>query len=136
MLSHNNNIKWNLWLTMLESAIELKNAICIFINKNWDSMQKDNLSCNKWDIIHKTIAILRPFKDIMKSLKNDSTTLNKILQSMDFLIEHVKSQQEEHAADINLSASLLIIWFAFDKYYKLTDKTPAYVSAFFLNPML
>jgi len=28
------------------------------------------------------------------------------------------------------------MWFAFDKYYKLTDKTPAYAAALLLNPML
>ena len=52
---------------------------------------------------------------------------------MDFLIEHVKSKQEEHAANTNLSASLLTMWFAFNKYYKLTNKTPAYAAAFLLS---
>ena len=118
---------------MLELAIKLKNAIYVFINKNWDSIQKDNLSCDKWDTVRETIAILRPFKDITKSLEGDLTTLDKVLRSMEFLIKYVKSQQEEHAADVNLSASLLTMWFAFNKYYKLTYKTPAYASALLLN---
>ena len=59
-----------------------------------------------------------------------------VLRSMDFLIKYVKSKQEEHAANINLSASLLTIWFAFNKYYKLTNKTPAYASTLLLNPTL
>jgi len=118
---------------MLESAIKLKTAICVFINKNWDSMQKNNLSCDKWDTVYKTIAILGPFKDITKSLEGDLMTLDKVLRSIDFLIKYVKSKQEEHAADINLSASLLTIWFAFDKYYKLINKTPAYASMLLLN---
>jgi len=55
-------------------------------------MQKDNLNCNEWDIVCKTIAILRPFKDTMKSLESDLMTLDKVLQSIDFFIEHVKSK--------------------------------------------
>ena len=136
MLSRDNDTRWNSWLTMLESAIELESAIRVFIDKNWDSMQKNNLSRDEWDTVRETIAILGPFKDTTKSLEGDSTTLDEVLRSMDFLIEHVKSKQEEHAADTNLSASLLTMWFAFDKYYKLTDKTPAYASALLLNPTL
>ena len=117
---------------MLESAIKLKTAIHVFINKNWDSIQKNNLSCDKWDTVHKTIAILGPFKDIIKSLEGDLTTLDKVLQSIDFLIKHVKSKQEEYTADINLLTSLLTMWFAFNKYYKLTNKTPIYASALLL----
>ena len=121
---------------MLESAIKLKNAIRVFINKNWDSIQKDNLNHDEWDTVRKTIAILRPFKDTTKSLEGDSTTLDKVLQSMDFLIKYVKSKQDKHAADTTLLASLLTIWFAFNKYYKLTNKTPAYAATLLLNPTL
>ena len=133
MLSYDNNIRWNLWLTILELAIKLKNAICVFIDKNQDSIQKNNLSRDKWDTVRETITILGPFKDTTKSLEGDLTTLDKVLWSMDFLIKHVKSKQEEYAANINLSALLLTIWFAFNKYYKLTNKTPAYASVLLLN---
>ena len=118
---------------MLESAIKLKNAICVFINKNQDSIQKNNLGRDKQDTVRETIAILGPFKDIIKSLEGDSTTLDKVLRSIDFLIKYVKSKQEEYPADTNLSALLLTIQFAFNKYYKLTNKTPTYASALLLN---
>jgi hypothetical protein len=91
MLSHDNNTKWNSWLTMLKLTIKLKNIIYVFINKNWDFIRRDNLSCNKWDTIYKTITILNPFKDTIKSLKSNLITLDKVLQSIDFLIKHFKS---------------------------------------------
>ena len=53
---------------------------------------------------------------------------------MDFLINHIKNKQEEHATNQNLLASLLTMWFAFNKYYQLTDKTPSYAAALLLNP--
>ena len=136
MLSRDNDTRWNSWLTMLGSAIELENAIRVFINKNYNDLHKNELSRDKWETIHKTIAILKPFKDATKSMEGDQTTFNEVLQSMDFLIKHIKSKQEEYAFNQNLSASLLTMWFAFNKYYNLTDQNPAYTAALLLNPTL
>ena len=55
---------------------------------------------------------------------------------MDFLIEHVKEMQQEHTFNAHLLVSLLMMWFAFDKYYTLTDKTPVYTAALLLNSTL
>ena len=55
---------------------------------------------------------------------------------MDFLIKYVKEMQQEYASDAHLLASLLTIWFAFNKYYTLTNKTLVYAAALLLNPML
>jgi len=118
---------------MLESAIDLENQIRVFIDKNYKLMSKNNLNSDEWETIRETINILQPFQDTTKALEGDKTTLDEVLQSMDFLINHVKNKQEEHAADQNLSASLLTMWFAFNKYYQLTDKTPAYAAALLLN---
>jgi hypothetical protein len=52
---------------------------------------------------------------------------------MDFLIKHIKEIQQEYASNTNLSASLLTMWFAFNKYYTLTDKTPVYAAALLLS---
>jgi len=82
------------------------------------------------------ITILLPFKDTIKALEGNSTTLDKVLQSIDFLIKHVKEMQQEHAFNTDFSASLLTMWFAFDKYYTLTNKTPVYMTALLLNPIL
>ena len=55
---------------------------------------------------------------------------------MDFLINYIKSKQEEHAFNQNLLASLLTMWLTFNKYYSLTDQTPTYAAALLLNPTL
>ena len=136
MLKRDNDTRWNSWLLMLESAIDLEATIRVFLDLNHKGMGKNSLDRDEWDTIRETIAILLPFKDTAKALEGDSTTLDEVLQSMDFLIEHLKTMQMEHAADRHLSASLLMMWFAFDKYYTLTDKTPVYAAALLLNPTL
>lgn len=136
MLRRDNDTRWNSWLLMLESAIELETTIRVFLDLHHKEISANALSRDEWDTIRETIAILLPFKDATKALEGDSTTLDEVLQSMDFLIEHVKEMQQEHASNAHLSASLLTIWFAFDKYYTLTDKTPVYAAALLLNPTL
>ncbi|KAF2186044.1 hypothetical protein K469DRAFT_574307, partial [Zopfia rhizophila CBS 207.26] len=56
------------------------------------------------------------------------------LETMDFLIGHIKKTQDKHKGNENLSTSLLTMWFVFNKYYKLTNKTPVYAAALMLNP--
>ena len=56
---------------MLESIIKLKNIIQVFINKNYNNLYKNKLSRNKWETIRETIAILKPFKDAIKSIEGD-----------------------------------------------------------------
>ena len=136
MLKRDNDTRWNSWLLMLESAIELETTIRVFLDLHHKEISANALSRDEWDTIRETIAILLPFKDATKALEGDSTTLDEVLQSMDFLIEHVKEMQQEHASGAHLSASLLTMWFAFDKYYTLTDKTPVYAAALLLNPTL
>ena len=41
--------------------------------------------------------------------------------------------QQEHVSNAYLSASLLTMWFAFNKYYTLTNKTLVYTAALLLN---
>lgn len=134
ILPRDNDTRWNSWLTMLEAAIELESYIRVCVDKNWDDMHKKSLSRDEWDTLIETRDILLPFRDATLVLERDNTTLDQVLESMDYLIGHIKKKQDEHKGDSNLSASLLTMWFAFDKYYKLTDRTPAYAAALLLNP--
>ena len=56
---------------MLKSAIKLESLIQVFIDKNFNNLYKNKLSCNKWDTIYKTIIILKPFKDAIKSIEGN-----------------------------------------------------------------
>ena len=64
---------------MLELAIDLKNQIRVFINKNYNLISKNNLSSNKWETIRETINILQPFQDMTEALEGDKTTLDEVL---------------------------------------------------------
>ena len=64
---------------MLESAIELKTTIWVFLDLHYKEISANALSRDEWDIIRKTIAILLLFKDTIKALEGDLITLDKVL---------------------------------------------------------
>jgi hypothetical protein len=47
MIPRDNDTRWNSWLTMLESAIDLKSSIRVFINKNYTNLHKNQLSTDE-----------------------------------------------------------------------------------------
>ena len=64
---------------MLELVIELESLIRVFINKNFSDLHKNKLSRHEWDTIYKTIIILKPFKDTIKSIEGNQTTFDEVL---------------------------------------------------------
>ena len=55
---------------------------------------------------------------------------------MDFLVGHYKEQQQQHRNNLPLLNRILISWYKFDEYYKLTDESPAFTTAILLHPRL
>jgi len=66
---------------MLELVIKLKTIIRVFLDLHYKEISANSLSCDKWDTIRKTIAILLPFKDAIKALEGDLITLDKVLRA-------------------------------------------------------
>ena len=51
--------------------MELESLIWVFIDKNFNNLHKNELSRDEWDTIYEMIAILKPFKDAIKSIEGD-----------------------------------------------------------------
>ena len=71
-----------------------------------------------------------------KGTEGEESSLDDMLMSMDFLIEHFKLQKEKHKNNPQMTTRILASWFKFDKYYQLTDDSPIYAAAVLLNPAL
>ena len=133
-LPRDNDTRWNSWYMMLDVAIKLRNPIMVFIDENFDSLEDDHLDRNEWQLLLEMRDILKPFYDATKATEGDKTTFNSVLKVMDFLVIHLRQKRNEHIRNPRLSSSILKAWFALDKYYKLTDKTPVYAAALLLDP--
>jgi hypothetical protein len=53
---------------------------------------------------------------------------------MEWVLEHFERGKVDYAEDLFLSPCINMGWMKLNKYYALTDKSPAYVSAVVLDP--
>jgi hypothetical protein len=128
--------RWNSWYLMLHRAVELRPFVVAFVEDHFHDLGDDYLSREDWEIITDTVRILQPFEEATRGLEGDEVTLDRVLPTMDFLIQHIQETQQRYADNRALSASLMNCWLVFDKYYALTEATPAYAAALLLHPSL
>lgn len=55
---------------------------------------------------------------------------------MDLILSYFETHKEKYQGDARLEAMINAGWRKMNKYYKLTDESPAYVAAIILNPNL
>jgi hypothetical protein len=101
---------------------------------NHPQLAKYEMSIKDWQLLDTTLAFLRPFREVSKRCEGDYVTLDKVQESMDFLVSHYETQRALHKADPVLSHALYTSWFAFDKYYRRIDDTGIYAAALLLHP--
>jgi len=70
----------------------------------------------------------------MKETEGDHVMLDKVLYTMDFMVEHFKTSLEKYATNPKLCDYICINWHAFNKYYLKTDKVTTYSAALLLAP--
>ena len=61
-------------------------------------------------------------------------TLNKVLFTIDFIVEHFKLSLIKYATNKKLYNTIATSWHAFNKYYLKTDSVTAYGAALLLAP--
>ena len=85
-------------------------------------------------MVEQTVTFLTPFKETTKRCEGDYITLDKVQIELDSLTEHFKEQKALYRANPSFLESIVTSWYAFDKYYKLIDRSAAYTAAILLHP--
>src|SRR5579871_2828294 len=134
MLTLDNDTQWNSWFKILEIALELWPHINTILAKYYDEIKLDFLSPEDWRTLHNTYDFLQPFFRVTQETQGDYSTLDCILYTMDFLISHFRKAEAKHAANPHLFSAIQTGWYAFDKYYSMTDSVTAYAAALLLSP--
>lgn len=140
IIPRDNSTRWNSWYMMLHVAIKLRRHVNNFIDEyyNDDLTLKEDLLTEHWQELQEICDFLEPFYDITKDTQWDDSTLDEVLSNMDFLVTHydeTKAQYTEQG-NIRMVNRLLVSWYKFDDYYKLTDDAPVYATALLLHPSL
>lgn len=128
-----NETRWNTWTTMIEDAFMLRPFINQYIAEHRELHHMD-ISLLEWQLLDDTYQFLLPIKEATKACEGDHVTLDDVLISMDIVVAHFKRMRAKHANNPDLLGSITTAWYAFDKYYDLTDTTPLYAAALLLHP--
>ncbi|OLL23796.1 putative AC transposase [Neolecta irregularis DAH-3] len=133
-----NDTRWNSWWLELHISLSKRKELMSYSDDYYDELKHDFLNREKWEELQEIHDCLQPFYDITIDTQGDQSTIDQILTDMDFLVTHLK-QMEQHYRLTNNSTLLQRVmnsWYLFDKYYDLTDDSPAYAAAILLHPSL
>ncbi|EXU94852.1 hAT family dimerization domain protein [Metarhizium robertsii] len=120
---------------MLQTALSLRDAIDGYFNKWMEAdCAGDELSAEDWIILEKTKSFLEKLKMTTKALESSFATLDNVLLAMDFMLGQFEAGKEAHVDDPMMGPMYNSGWAKLDKYYRLTDESPAYVAAIVLHP--
>lgn len=137
----NGGIKWNSTCDMLERAFKLQDALNLYQTQFNQELAEDQLSTNDWLELSDIRALLQPLKEVSLALQSDGTycchgSLYESLTGIDYLMTKLEDlkQQHLHLPDSHFKASINLGWQKLNKYYTLSDQTPAYRAAIVVHP--
>jgi hypothetical protein len=137
----NGGIKWNSTCNMLERAVRLREAIEIYCAIYHDDLVDDILTADDWSEITELLELLLPLRECSIAVQASGKdlihgSLFESLQAMDFLLTKLEElkQRHQYKEDTHIKASINLGWKKLNKYYELTDKTPAYRAAIAIHP--
>jgi hypothetical protein len=99
-----------------------------------EDIKLDELSPNDWNTLRKIHAFLEEIRETTKALESDTSTLGKVLPAMDFILERFEQSKDEYKDDPIMAPMFNSGWAKMEKYYALTDESPAYIAALVLRP--
>jgi hypothetical protein len=69
-----------------------------------------------------------------KACESKQSTLDLVLPCMDFILDHFECAKIKHADDPIFAPTFNSGWAKLNKYYRMSDTTPAYTAAVILHP--
>jgi hypothetical protein len=67
---------------------------------------------------------------------SDESSLDNVLTAMDYILDRFEAMKEEYKDDPIMVSMVNSGWSKIEKYYNLTDESPAYIIALVLNPSM
>ena len=116
-------------------ALELRAAIGKYQEEYINKFnEEDILNTTDQKALESIRDFLQPFKRVIKETEGNYVTLDKVLYTMDFIVEHFKTSLKKYATNPKLCDYIYTSWHTFNKYYLKTDKVTTYGAALLLAP--
>ena len=140
----NGGIRWNSTCDILERAFKLKDALELYQhhykNDEDEPCNEDLLTSDDWIELASLLQLLKPLKEVSLTLQSDGKDCNhgslwESLTAMDFLMTRLEElKQHLFLAESHFKACINLGWTKLNKYYTLSDSTPAYRAAIVVHP--
>ncbi|XP_044714549.1 Ribonuclease H-like protein [Hirsutella rhossiliensis] len=127
VLGLDNDTRWNSWFLLLDTALEKEEHVKWYQDKYYETLVNDYLAPRDWQALRDIRNFLQPFWRITLLTEGYRSTLDRTLFTMDVLHKHYQQAFEKYKLNQQLLGPVLTSWHVFDKYYRLSDETPAYV---------
>ncbi|KAJ3454605.1 hypothetical protein MRS44_013205 [Fusarium solani] len=134
VLGLDNDTRWNSWFLLLDTALDKEEHIKWYQGKYYDALVDDYLAPQDWQNLRETRNFLQPFWKITLLTEGYRSTLDRTLFTMDVLHKHYQQAFNKYKMNQQLLGPVLASWHVFDKYYQLSDESPAYGAALILHP--
>uniref|UniRef100_A0A0C4DIN7 HAT C-terminal dimerisation domain-containing protein n=1 Tax=Fusarium oxysporum (strain Fo5176) TaxID=660025 RepID=A0A0C4DIN7_FUSOF len=134
VLGLDNDTRWNSWFLLLDAALDKEEHIKWYQDKYYDALVDDYLAPQDWQNLRETRNFLQPFWKITLLTEGYRSTLDRTLFTMDVLHKHYQQAFSKYRMNQQLLGPVLTSWHVFDKYYQLSDESPAYAAALILHP--
>jgi hypothetical protein len=122
---------------MIQKAITspVYKAIQAYIERyKSEAVGEDKLSDSDWTILCNIYKFLNQLIQTTLALESSVSTLDNILPAIDFILKQFEQAKEAYKYDKTMALIFNSGWAKMEKYYNITDKSPAYITAIILNP--
>ena len=101
-----------------------------------DEIALDELSAEQWETLKKIYVFLDDVAQTTKALESNESSLDNVLTAMDYILYRFEAMKEEYKDDPIIASMVNSGWAKMEKYYNLTDESPAYIIALVMNPSM
>jgi len=135
MPKRDHRVRWNSWYIMLLWSIDrIKPFLQSFIGDDPD-LSDDILTASDWRRLTSMRDFLAPFSQITKYTEGRHATINRVLPSLDFLLDRYELGALSHTEDDFMKLAIDAGWKKLKEYWnKDVDRASIYIAAIALDP--
>lgn len=133
-LGRDNATRWNSWYRLIARAVQLMAEIKVFCFKHSDWLGEDTLSDEDWRQLQLLKVFLEKYSDATLACESRFATIETILPIIEFLLDSLEEGKATYVSNGFMGPCCKAGWDKLDKYYSLTEESPAYAAAIILCP--
>lgn len=135
--ARDNKTRWNSMARMIKRAITspVFEAIQLYVDRHKsENIGGDKLSDEDWNTLRDIHEFLDKLAQVTLALETSVSTLDHVLPAMDYILEQFEQMKDIYKNDKTMASMVNSGWAKMEKYYNMTDESPAYVAAIVLDP--